>query len=110
MNPALPVAFALFGLVLLALLALRTLELNRAVSLKRHRSTDAGLSDLLNYAVVAADGVVVGKNGALIAGWRYAAPDNASATFDERNALAARLNQALSSLGSGWMWHVDAMR
>jgi type IV secretion system protein TrbE len=110
MNPVLPVVFSLFGLGFLALLAFRTLELNRAASLKRHRSTDAGFCDLLNYAVVAADGVVVGKNGALIAGWRYAPPDNASATFAERNALAARLSQAVGSLGSGWMFHVDAVR
>ncbi|MBW0000365.1 MAG: conjugal transfer protein TrbE [Verrucomicrobia bacterium] len=111
MNPLIPVLFALVGLAFLALLLCRTLELNRSVSLRRHRSTVAGLCDLINYAAVAADGVVIGKSGCLIAGWRYHAPDNASSTYEERNALAARLNHALAGMmGSGWCWHVDAIR
>src|SRR5690349_5020671 len=38
-------------------------------------------------------------------------PDNASSTYEERNALAARLNHAMAGMmGSGWCWHVDAIR
>ena len=111
MHPLIPVLFALVGLAFLALLLCRILELNRAASLKRHRSTVAGLCDLINYAAVVADGVVIGKSGCLIAGWRYHAPDNASSTDEERNALAARLNHALAGMmGSGWCWHTDAIR
>lgn len=111
MHPLIPVLFALVGLAFLALLLCRTLELNRAASLKRHRSKAAGLCDLLNYGAVVADGVVIGKSGCLVAGWRYHAPDDASSTYEERNALARRLNHALAGMmGSGWCWHVDAIR
>ena len=40
---------------------------NRALS--KHRSKDASVADLLNYAAVIDDGVIVGKNGALMAAW-----------------------------------------
>ena len=77
---------------------------------KRWRSQDPGFVDMLNYAAVVDDGVVVCKNGAFMAAWAYEAGDNASATTDERNQLSARINQALVKLGNGWMVHVDCVR
>ena len=74
------------------------------------RNRQVAFTDLLNYAAVVDDGVVIGKNGAFMAGWIYQAADNASATPQERNDLSARINQALSRLGNGWMVHVDAVR
>ena len=56
------------------------------------------------------DGVLVGKNGAFMAAWLYQGEDNASASVEQRNLVSYRINQALSSLGSGWMIHVDAVR
>ena len=77
---------------------------------KRWRSQDPGFVDMLNYAAVVDDGVIVCKNGAFMAAWSYEAGDNASSTPDERNQLSARINQALAGLGSGWMVHVDCVR
>lgn len=77
---------------------------------KRHRSKEAGLVDLLNYAALVADGVVVGKNGAFLAAWLYRGEDNASSTDEQRNMVSTRINQAFSGLGTGWMIHVDAVR
>ena len=56
------------------------------------------------------DGVVIGKNGVLIAGWEYTGDDNASVTDTERDVVSVRINQALARLGTGWMLHVDAVR
>jgi type IV secretion system protein TrbE len=98
------------GLVLVGLLFLRLRELDRTLQLKRHRSKREGLADLLNYAAVVSDGVVIGKNGALIAGWEYAGEDNASLTDASRDAVSVRLNGPLARLGSGWMLHFDAVR
>ena len=53
---------------------------------------------------------MIGKNGALIAGWEYLGSDNASLSDAERDAVSVRLNQALVRLGSGWMLHLDAVR
>jgi len=77
---------------------------------KRWRGQEPGFVDMLNYAAVVDDGVIVCKNGAFMAAWSYEAGDNASSTPDERNQLSARINQALAGLGSGWMVHVDCVR
>ena len=78
--------------------------------LKKHRSPDPAVADLLNYAAVVDDGVIVGKNGAFMAAWVYEGDDNASCTEGQREMVSSRINQALAGLGSGWMIHVDATR
>lgn len=80
------------------------------LNLKKNRSTQAGLCDFLNYSAIIEDGIILNKDGSLMAGWIYKAPDSASATDEERNILAVRLNQAFSRLGAGWMLHIDAVR
>ncbi|WP_205883305.1 conjugal transfer protein TrbE, partial [Legionella anisa] len=77
---------------------------------RRHRSHTAGLVDLLNYAAVIDDGVIVGKNGSFMAAWLYQGEDIANTTDEAREMMAFRINQAMSSLGNGWMIHVDAIR
>ncbi|KTD46357.1 conjugal transfer protein TrbE [Legionella quateirensis] len=77
---------------------------------RRHRSHTAGLVDLLNYAAVVDDGVIVGKNGSFMAAWLYQGEDIANTTDEAREMMAFRINQAMSSLGNGWMIHVDAIR
>ena len=79
-------------------------------ALKKHRSTEPAVADLLNYAAVVDDGVIVGKNGAFMAAWIYEGDDNASSTDEQRGMVSNRINQALAGLGSGWMIHVDAAR
>ena len=79
-------------------------------ALKKHRSTEPAVADLLNYAAVVDDGVIVGKNGAFMAAWVYQGDDNASSTDEQRGMVSNRINQALAGLGSGWMIHVDAAR
>ncbi|WP_257576255.1 hypothetical protein [Vibrio parahaemolyticus] len=53
---------------------------------------------------------MLGKDGSFTAGWRFTGMDVDTATNLERNAMTARLNQTLSSLGSGYMLHVDTIR
>ena len=110
MMVVLTVVIAGLGLVFLLLLIQRVREADAHVTLKKHRSQDAGLSDLLIYAAMVEDGVIVGKNGSLMAAWIYRGDDQASSTEPQREALSFRINQALSSFGNGWMVHVDAVR
>lgn len=106
------IAFVVAGLgaALLLILVARIRAVEARVQLRRHRSQDAGLADLLNYAAVVDDGVIVGKNGAFMAAWCYRGEDNASRTDEAREQVSVRLNQALAGLGNGWMVHVDAVR
>ncbi len=79
-------------------------------ALKQHRSTAKALPDLLNWAAVIDDGVVLNKDGSLMAGWYYRGQDLAIVTAAERNHISAKINAALAKLGSEWMIHQDAIR
>lgn len=105
---ALAMAILGSGLTLILISRLQTVDLG--LRLLRYRSREAGFADLLNYAAVVDDGVIVGKNGAFLAAWLYRGDDNASSTQEHREMVSFRLNQALAGLGNGWMIHVDAVR
>ena len=110
MIESLLVVIAVAGVLLVLFLLAQVRQVNADLRLKKHQSTDAGLADLLNYAAVVDDGVIVGKNGSFMASWLYKGADNASATDVEREMISFRINQALGNMGSGWMVHVDAVR
>jgi type IV secretion system protein VirB4 len=80
------------------------------LALREFRSTAKGLPDLLNYAAVVDDGVVLNKDGSVMAAWTYRGEDLDSASAQELSALSARVNAAFARRGSGWMVHVDALR
>ena len=104
------IGVGVIGLVIVVAMLGMVLQLRSAVSLARHRSKTPGVADLLNYAAVIDDGVVLCKNGSFMVAWIYSGDDNASATDDERNTLSLRINQSINRLGNGWMIHVDAVR
>lgn len=110
MIQAITISVACLGMIMLFILYTRIRAMNDEIELRKHRSTAAGFADLLNYAAVVDDGVIVGKNGAFMASWLYQGDDNASSTDEQREMVSFRINQALSGLGNGWMVHVDAVR
>lgn len=79
-------------------------------ALKEYRSPQKALPDLLNWASVIDDGVVLNKDGSLMAGYFYRGHDLGTVTAAERNKISAVVNAALSKLGSEWMLHQDAVR
>ena len=103
-------SIAALGILLVLILVQRLMTVDKELKLKKHRAKDAGLADLLIHAAVVDDGVIVGKNGALMAAWLYKGDDNASSTEQQRELVSLRINQAFASLGNGWMIHVDAVR
>ena len=110
MIEAIAIGIALLGATLLLILFARIRAVDAELKLKKHRAKDAGLADLLNYAALVDDGVIVGKNGSFIAAWLYKGDDDASSTDEQREMVSFRINQALARLGNGWMLHVDAVR
>ena len=80
------------------------------VALRSFRSTGPSFSDLVPYAGLVANGVVLLKDGSLMAGWYFAGADTESATDFERNELSRQINIILSQLGSGWMVQTEAVR
>ncbi len=113
-NPVVFVSIAIgaLGVILLAILLVRSIRIGktRPDSLKRHRDTSEGVCDLLNWGSVIDNGVILNKNGSLMASWQYAGEDDDNSTDDGKNYVAAKLNQVFASLGDGWMLHCDNVR
>ncbi|HII2853127.1 TPA: transporter [Escherichia coli] len=80
------------------------------LALAPFRSKAAGLPDLLNYAALVDEGIVLGKDGSLLAGFFFRGDDAASATDSERNYLTAMVNTYLSRFGAGWASWTEAVR
>ncbi len=102
-------AIAIGTIVILVLLffALRGQSPN---VVREFRTKLKGYSDLLVYAAVIEDGIVLNKDGSFLAAWAYRGNDLDSASNYELDALSERVNAALKRRGSGWMMHVDAIR
>jgi type IV secretion system protein TrbE len=80
------------------------------VALKLFRHSGPSFADLLPYAGLVDNGVILLKDGSLMAGWYFAGPDSESSTDGERNEVSRQINAILSRLGSGWMIQVEAVR
>lgn len=80
------------------------------VTLKQFRVTGPSFADLVPYAGLIDNGVMLLKDGSLMAGWYFAGPDSESSSDAERNEVSRQINAILSRLGSGWMIQVEAVR
>ncbi len=80
------------------------------VALKLFRHSGPSFADLVPYAGLVDNGVILLKDGSLMAGWYFAGPDSESSTDTERNEVSRQINAILSRLGSGWMIQVEAVR
>ncbi|MFG1365871.1 conjugal transfer protein TrbE [Xanthobacter versatilis] len=80
------------------------------VALRSFRHSGPSFADLVPYAGLVANGVILLKDGSLMAGWYFAGPDSESSTDAERNDVSRQINAILARLGSGWMIQVEAVR
>lgn len=77
---------------------------------REYRRLPGRTGDLVNWAFLVDEHVVLQKDGALLIGWSYRGPDIDGATPDDLAALTTHLNDALRPFDDGWMLHVDAIR
>ncbi|WP_426127845.1 conjugal transfer protein TrbE [Pararhizobium sp. PWRC1-1] len=80
------------------------------VALRAFRQSGPSFADLVPYAGLVDNGIILLKDGSLMAGWYFAGPDSESSTDLERNEVSRQINTILSRLGSGWMIQVEAVR
>ena len=80
------------------------------LSLQQFRNKPKGLADLLNWAGMVDDGILLGKDGTFMAGYFFRGEDTASASHEVLAGVSAQINAAMCRLGSGWMLHIDATR
>ena len=65
------------------------------VALKHFRHSGPSFADLLPYAALVDNGVILLKDGSLMAGWYFAGPDSESSTDAERNEVSRQINAIL---------------
>src|SRR5205823_2768908 len=80
------------------------------MNLAEYRSSNARLADFLPWAALVDEGLVLNKDGSFQRTAKFRGPDLDSAVPAELVAVAARLNNALRRLGSGWALFVEAQR
>jgi type IV secretion system protein VirB4 len=80
------------------------------LNLADYRTKAKGLPDLLPYALLAAPGIILNKDGSFLAAWEIRGQDTDSSDPDERAYVSAQVNNAVKLLGTGWMLHMDAIR
>jgi type IV secretion system protein TrbE len=80
------------------------------INLAEYRKKPQTLADFLPWAALVAEGVILNKDGSFQRSARFRGPDLDSATPAQLIATAARLNNALRRLGSGWAIFVEASR
>jgi type IV secretion/conjugal transfer VirB4 family ATPase len=109
-----PLVFAASALVCAVALVAAIAELfgaRRLYSLRAgSRHPRKGFADLLVYASLVAPGVVLNKDGALMAGWRVRGEDAAGKSAADLAQQSAYLNTAFVRRDVGWMFHYDKMR
>ncbi len=80
------------------------------LSLGEYRSRADRLADLLPWAALVAQGIVLNKDGSFQRTFAYRGPDLESATDAELIGICARANNALMRFGSGWALFFEASR
>lgn len=80
------------------------------LNLREYRRRADRLADHLPWAALVAPGVVLNKDGSFQRSFAFRGPDLESATEAELVAIAARTNNVLRRLGSGWALYVEAER
>ena len=68
------------------------------------------LSDVLPWAFIVANSVVLNKDGAFLSTIQYRGPDLDSSIQAELSSKSRQLNNLLKRLGSGWCVYVEAQR
>lgn len=85
-------------------------SLKHVVSGRAFMGNSFGLSDLLMYAVLIDDGIILQTDGSFICAFWYRGSDLETSTDSELSILSSQLNYAFKLLGSGWLFHVDMIR
>ncbi|KRR02390.1 conjugal transfer protein TrbE [Bradyrhizobium valentinum] len=80
------------------------------MNLAEYRRSTTRLADFLPWAALVDEGIVLNKDGSFQRTARFRGPDLDSSVPAELVAVAARLNNALRRLGSGWAVFVEAQR
>ncbi|NBB87836.1 MAG: hypothetical protein GVY12_16635 [Bacteroidetes bacterium] len=78
--------------------------------LQEYRAEPEALADLVQWALLAAPGVIWNKDGAFVGVFEFSGPDLSFATADQTDQVADQTARALGVLDERHMLHVDQVR
>ncbi|MCC2624521.1 MAG: virB4 1 [Burkholderiales bacterium] len=81
-----------------------------SISGRAYAGRGFGVSDLLMYATLIDDGIILQTDGSYLASFWYRGGDLETSSDSELNVLSSQLNNAFNLLGSGWLFHIDTIR
>lgn len=102
--------FIVLAFIFILMIAARLGVLNKKFKLSKYRKQQEGVNDLIKYHMMIDDGLIITKDGSLIAGWFLEGVDHQNITKEQHVHLTLKINQALNALGNGYMLHHDIMR
>ena len=85
-------------------------SLKSMISGRAYAGRTHGLSDLLLYAKLVDDGILLQTDRSYLTAFWYRGNDLETSTDEELTVLSEQLNSAFMTLGSGWMFQVDIIR
>lgn len=80
------------------------------LNLGQYKQNPDRLSDLLPWAALVGEGIILNKDGSFLTTVAFRGQDLDSSTESELMTVAARLNHILKRLGSGWAIFCEASR
>ncbi len=80
------------------------------IKLQDFRSKAKGFSDLLTYAGLVDEGIILQKDGSFLVAYEYTGKDTDSSTMEELENLVSIINDGVKLLGTGFCIHVDSIR
>ena len=78
--------------------------------LQEYRAEPEALAELVQWALLAAPGVIWNKDGAFVGAFEFSGPDLSFATADQTDQVADQTARALGVLDERHMLHVDQVR
>lgn len=80
------------------------------IKLQDFRSKARGLSDLLTYAALIDEGIILQKDGSFLAAYEFRGKDPESSTHNELEYMVEQVNNNIKMLGSEFCLHIDSIR
>ncbi len=74
------------------------------------KKKEVGFPNLVQYFMLAGEGILLTKDGSFMTSFYYRPPDMAASSDHEKEALSRYINDVLSMLGTGWLIHVDLIK
>lgn len=101
---------SIFWLLITIILFNRLNNINMFFKTKYLKRTKEGVADLLQYECILENGIILLKNGSLMACFSYEGADLSLLSSEEQDYMTKCISRAIADLGTGWTLNFDSIR